>query len=334
MNPTGNPIQQLADVIGKKNSGVIVLPQNPTPDGIAAATALYLGLSKLGKNLSIVCSSPVKSELAAADKIQTTFATGGDNLVVSFPYTEGAVDKVEYGGNEGNFFNIIVIPRAGAEKLDPKKVQFSFTGGRADFIITIDAPNFRSLGQIYAENQQEFNGKTIINIDRHLVNDMYGTVNLIQKTSSSTSELVLRVLQGLQIEIDREIATNLYAGLASATANFTSYSVNAGTFETAANLLKFGAMKRPTRPANMNMPGTMPSIPGMPPMNPPMGMPQMPRRQAPSGFPAGPGPVRGEQVTPIEDVEDEPDEQEDDQGQQAAPQDWLKPKIFRGGGLI
>ncbi len=336
MNPTQDATRQIADIIQKRNSGLIILPQNPTVDGIASATALYLGLSKLGKNLSIVCTSPVKSDLAAADKIQTNFATGGDNLVISFPYTEGAVDKVEYGGNEGNFFNIIVVPHAGAAKLDPQKVQYSYTGGKIDFIITIDAPNFRSLGQIYSDNQQEFNGKTIINIDRHLVNDMYGMVNFVQKTSSSTSELILKILQSLQVELDREMATNLYAGLAIATANFTSYAVNAGTFETAALLLKLGAVKKPLRPAagmGINQPPmSFPSIPGMPAdmrsSLPPIQSP-LPRRQPSAGFPTSP--IRGEQTTPLEDIEDEPDDQED---MSSAPQDWLKPKIFKGGGLI
>ena len=64
------------------------------------------------------------------------------------------------------------------------------------------------------------------------------------KTVSSISELILSVIQTLGIEIDRDIATNLYAGAAASTNNFTSYSTNADTFEHIAALLRSGAVKK------------------------------------------------------------------------------------------
>jgi phosphoesterase RecJ-like protein len=94
------------------------------------------------------------------------------------------------------------------------------------------------------DNQALFQGKNIINIDRHLTNGFYGTVNYVNKTSSSTAELVFKTLQNLSCEIDKDMATNLYVGISSATNNFTSYSVNAETFETIAQLLKLGAVKK------------------------------------------------------------------------------------------
>ena len=105
-------------------------------------------------------------------------------------------------------------------------------------IFVIDAPTLNSLGTIYTDNQNQFNGKDIVNIDRHLTNAYFGTVNYVNKTISSISELVLSIIQTLGIEIDRDIATNLYAGAATSTNNFTSYSTNADTFEHVANLAK------------------------------------------------------------------------------------------------
>lgn len=326
MFPTNNNAQnalgKIPEALSKGTSGLIVLPQNPTPDAIASACSLYLGLSKMGRNVTIACSSPIKSDLAGADKIQNNLSTGGDNLVISFPYQEGALDKVDYGV-QGSYFNIIVSPRPGQTKLDPSQVKYSYTGGTTDFIFTIDAPNLNSLGQLYAENQNEFNGKTIINIDRHLVNDSYGVVNYVVKTSSSTSELVLKVLQTLQVELDKTIATNLYAGITAATNNFTSYSVNADTFEAASVLLKAGAIKKaPLR-----------QIGGMPPQPMNGGFPI--NRPSPFQFPqSAPMPSTMSPLKPIEQVERDMDDLdgEDDDMEGTAPQDWLKPKIFRGGG--
>lgn len=243
MDNTQASIQKVGETLQRYNAGVIVLQANPTVDAIAASTALYLGLIKIGKQVSIACSNPPQSTLTAADKIQQSLVSGGDNLVISFPYTEGAIDKVDYN-IQGNFFNLVVVPRVGHPKLDPDKVSYSYTGGKTEYFVTIDVPNLNSIGTLYTENQNDFQGKNIVNIDRHLINNAYGIVNLVQKTSSSTSELVYQVIQHMEIEIDKDMATNLYTGLLAATNNFTSYSVNPQTFESASALLKMGAVKK------------------------------------------------------------------------------------------
>ena len=40
-------IGQIKEIIAKNDSGIIVLPTKPTPDAIAAGTALYMALTKL-----------------------------------------------------------------------------------------------------------------------------------------------------------------------------------------------------------------------------------------------------------------------------------------------
>lgn len=353
MNPTDNSLTQINEAITKGVSGVIVLPANPTNDAVAAGTALYLGLTKMGKNVSILSASTPDSQLSASDKIQNTFTTKGDNLVISFPYTDGSIDKVDYN-IQGETFNLIITPRQGQPKLDPQKVQYSFTGGAVDFIITVDAPNLNSLGTIYSENQREFQGKTIINIDRHLINNMFGTINYINKTSSSTSELALKVLKNLQIEIDKDMSTNLYSGITGATNYFSSYSVNADTFEAASTLLKLGAVKRPPmRAPGAQYPSMQPQQ-SQPPMNSmnqqqqpslrrPMPQPQSQPQQQPRPMQQQTQPIpqprpvsnqmnslNEDRDTPMDLPMDKPIDKP--QQQQSAPQDWLKPKIFRGGG--
>lgn len=304
-NNQAQSLSRIAEIIAKKSTGVILLPANPTVDTVAAAASLYLALLKQGKTVSLACSTTVSSELVGADKIQNSLSVNGDNLVISFPYSDGAIDKVDYN-IQANNFNLIITPRPGQVKLNPDQVKYSYSGGNFDFIIVIDAPNLNSVGEIYNNNQKQFQGKDIINIDRHLTNGHYGTVNFVNKTISSVSELVFQIIQGLKIEIDKDIATNLYAGIAASTNNFTSYSVTASTFEAIANLLRQGAVKKtfkkPAAPAPFTASGSF-------------------------------QPSKSKEVhtsKPIEAIEKEPllDEKK------TTPQDWLKPKIFRGGGLI
>src|SRR3989338_4437050 len=242
-----NDIQQTLtrfnDIIQKNSNGAIVLPANPSVDAVAAATALYLGLHKLGKSVTLACSSKINPNFTASDKFQSQLSTTGDNLVISFPYSDGAVDKVDYN-IQGSNFNLIITPRQGFPKLEPEQVKYNYTGGFLNFVVILDSPTLNSLGALYSENEKQFQGKDIINIDRHLTNSFYGSVNYVNKTSSSISEMVLKLLQNLGVELDRDIATNLYAGIASSTNNFSSYSVTADTFENVAHLLRLGAVKK------------------------------------------------------------------------------------------
>lgn len=326
MNPQQNSISRIAEIIGKGQAGVIIVPATFSPDAVASATSLYLGLIKLGKNVSLAAANPVQSELTGADKFQSNITASGNSLMISFPYNEGAIDKVDYN-IQGNSFNLVVTPRQGMDKLDPAQVKYSYTGGNIDFIIVIDAPNLNSLGTIYTDNPNHFQGKDIINIDRHLTNGFFGSVNFVDKSSSSTVELIFTIMQRLNVEIDKDIATNLYAGLTAATNNFSSYSVNANTFDMASTLLKFGAIKKPFQKTaqygqmNQNFPITS--------------MNQTAIRQQPSAvLPQAMGPIAGsfekQGVQSIGTAEQEPIPDD----QKPTPQDWLKPKIFRGGGLI
>jgi nanoRNase/pAp phosphatase (c-di-AMP/oligoRNAs hydrolase) len=373
MLPTQQPLNferelnLIHEVIIKNTSGIIVIPAKAGPDAIAAGSALYLALTKLGKTIGFVASQKPESDLIGVDKIQNRITTGGDNLVVSFPYREGAIDKVDYNIQD-NKFNLVISPREGFPKLDPKEVDFTYTGGKVEFIITVDTPNLNSIGDVYLKNQREFEGKNIINIDRHLINNNYGTINMVVKSASSTSELAFKVIKALKVEIDKDIATNIYSGITAATNNYSSYSVNADTFETAAELLRAGAVKKVMRPmGGMPRPGMSGGqIPGgmgnffpnpfsqkTPQMNQTqrtsfneedddMDIPmpirpapmQQPQPQAQSQQSQVPQPILSntQSQKPIEDVEMEASLKESDE---RGNENILKPRIFsESGGLV
>lgn len=308
---TNSILTKIVEIIAKGSSGVILLPASAASDAIAAGTTLYLGLLKLGKNVSLVCSNSIKSECIGSDKIQSSLSVGGDNLTVSFPYSDGAIDKIDYH-IQGDKFNLVIAPRQGFAKLNPEQVSYSYSGGSFDFVITIDAPNLNTLGTVYTENQTQFQGKEIINIDRHLTNAFFGTANYVNKISSSTSELVFKLLLEGQIEIDKDMASNLYAGIVSATNAFTSYSVNAETFETIAKLLKLGASKKiqslRTDQSKSSRSTTAQSV-----------------------FSAKQPNIERQQVHNISTIESQ--ESQSKEGAQTV-QDWLKPNIFKGNGLV
>lgn len=281
-------LARIAEIIGGQKSFAIVLNNSPSFDTVAAGLAFYLALNKLGKNAIIVSSAEIvsdfQSQLTACDKIQKKLMSEGNSLVISFPYTDGAVDKVTYT-IEDNQFHLLIQSKENQTKLNPDQVRYAYAGGKLDAIITIDAQSLDHLGEIYTHQQEEFKGKNIINIDRHLTNGQFGTVNLIGKDFSSTSEIILKLIQILAVEITQEVSTNLFLGIKGATNNFTAYSVNHQTFENCAFLLKIGAEK--------NIPNSL-----------------------------------------LKSVKPFPSLVNQSTNDQVAPQDWLKPKIFKGSNLI
>lgn len=282
----------------------IVLPANATVDAVCSAVSLYLALVKIGKSASIACSTPIDPSITipGVDKIQHELVASGDNLVVSFPYEDGAIDKITYN-IEGNTFNLVIAPKEGKARLETNNVKYTYKGGKGEVIFTVDTPSLASLGDIYTNQKDMFTGVDIINIDRHLTNGNFGSINMVEKQRSSTSELVLALLTGLSLELDKDMATTLYGGIVAATNNFTSYSVNADTFDACAKLLKLGAVKRViARPPVNNTVAEQPVI-DIAPQN--------------ESITVSPESVENKEVDADE-----------------SSNEWLKPKIFKGGGLV
>lgn len=363
---------RVAHILNEKQSICICLPQNPHLDAVATATALYLTLLHMGKQVSLAAPDEINPQfgLAGQDKIQSQLSSDGSTLVVSFPYTEGSVDKVTYN-IEGDRFNLLIQPKDGVGKLNAQKVAFNYTGGKADVIITVYTPTLNSLGNLYNSQKDKFSGVEIINIDRHFTNNNYGTVNIVDKKAASTSEIVVTLLRSLNAKIDKDAATNLYAGIVAATNNFTAHAVSAQTFEASAFLLNNGAIKKPiSMPTGAGFGQTAPAMPPMgnsvsatgfnqsfnqpfnvgpsamtPSMQPPQAQPQMQPQLQPQSFgQQQPMPVSQAQPQSQSQSQDEFPENPEELDEQIQPgtsenkevssQSWLKPKIFKGSNLI
>ncbi len=85
------------------------------------------------------------------------------------------------------------------------------------------------------------NAKTVINIDHHKSNPMWGDLNYVDSTSSSSSEIVLELLELMNIEFTKSISNLLFAGLSDDTGSFKYSNVTSTTFKNASKLLTYGA---------------------------------------------------------------------------------------------
>ena len=63
-------------------------------------------------------------------------AATGKNLVISFPYQEGSIEKVSYN-IENDKFNLVIEPRENYPVITPEMIKYSYGGGNTDLIITV-----------------------------------------------------------------------------------------------------------------------------------------------------------------------------------------------------
>jgi nanoRNase/pAp phosphatase (c-di-AMP/oligoRNAs hydrolase) len=292
-------ITQVKELLDKAKDILIVTHEHPTFDSVGSALALYLGLESLGKKVSIVCPDAMTVELSSFIGVNKFAADlSRKNFIISLDYEDGSIEKVSYN-IEGNKFNLVIEPRTGHTGFSQDKVHYSNSGAAADLIFTVDTIHLGGLKKVYEENKELFSGKTVVNVDRHPNNALYGQINIVDPQSSSTAEVVSQFLSGCGVRLTADIATNVLNALFAATNAFQAPHVGAQAFELAAACLKAGG-KRFWKPITAS-------------------------EEVPVGerlMDAGSTPVSVvEPPKPVVKV-------------QEAPPDWLKPKIYKSSNLI
>ncbi|HWC13408.1 MAG TPA: bifunctional oligoribonuclease/PAP phosphatase NrnA [Actinomycetota bacterium] len=108
---------------------------------------------------------------------------------------------------------------------------------QTDTFLAVDCGAGSRLGDL---EERARASKVLINVDHHPGNDDFGTHNLVVTNVSSTAELVTRMLQDLEVEIDKDIATCLYTGIVTDTGRFQYANSSPETLRIAADLLALG----------------------------------------------------------------------------------------------
>lgn len=325
MNNSPDQITQARTLLETSKEVVIALPSNPALDSVAAALALYLGLSTKGIQVNVVCPDPMTvefSHLVGIDKVTNDISIGkGKNLVISFPYQEGSIEKVSYN-IENDSFNLVIEPREGYPLVTQEAIRFSNSGGNTDLIITVGVSKLSDLTAIYNSNQGYFTSKPILNIDANSQNAQFGKVNVVDGNISSVSELMTSLFSNIGLSLNADIATNLLAGLSKGTQNLSSPKTQASTYEAAAMCMRSGARKIIIEKSDFREDSLPKPIKSFAPQ--PLNKPFMGVRNQPQPRPFQP------QVQPQPQQQQQPPKKQSND----APPDWLKPKIYKGSTLL
>lgn len=112
-----------------------------------------------------------------------------------------------------------------------------------DMLCLIDCADRKRLGGFYRDDPTRLSGEVIpiVNIDHHVTNDRFGTVNIVEPQSASASEVVTDILASWNTELTVDIAQCLLSGIYGDTLGLRTDSTTSRTMRTAADLIDAGA---------------------------------------------------------------------------------------------
>jgi phosphoesterase RecJ-like protein len=110
--------------------------------------------------------------------------------------------------------------------------------GEFDLVVSLDCSDAQRMGDCYRD---EYRGLPLLNIDHHITNLRFGTLNLVDPEAASTAEIVFLLLDELALPLDARIAQCLLTGIVTDTRGFRTASCTPRVLAIANRLMAAGA---------------------------------------------------------------------------------------------
>lgn len=112
----------------------------------------------------------------------------------------------------------------------------SFADLDYDLLISMDCGDLERLGRVavLAEKTQ------LVNIDHHISNTRFGSINLVEEKASATAEIAYKLIKSMGIFIDKDMAECIYTGIVTDTGMFQYSNTTEETHSIAAELIIAG----------------------------------------------------------------------------------------------
>ncbi len=110
-----------------------------------------------------------------------------------------------------------------------------------ELIISFDVASLEQLGNVYKNNTSLFQNTTWVNIDHHISNNLFGNINIVDTSASSTCEIVWDIIKDFELEkyMDAKIATFLLTGIITDTNSFFNTNSSPKSLQSASEIMKF-----------------------------------------------------------------------------------------------
>lgn len=235
--------QKATDAI-KHHENILILPSSPVDgDSIGSALAVYSLLQSLGKNATVVLTSEIPDIyrfMPNIDSVQKTAKLYSD-FMITIDLKNQKLENLKHEIVD-NKVNIIVTPEQGS--FSSEQVTFPEPKKYFDLLITVDCADLTQLGSFYKQNYTVFSDIPSINIDHHVSNKNFGSLNLVDTEVSSTTQLLFNWFKSMNAQIDEDIATLLLAGIITDTGSFQNANTTPQSFDAAAELIDLGGRQQ------------------------------------------------------------------------------------------
>lgn len=106
-----------------------------------------------------------------------------------------------------------------------------------DLVIVLDCGDFK---RINAEILLKDRDYTLINLDHHMSNELYGDLNYVNTNAAAVGEIVYQILKLLDISLTKEIGVALYTSLLTDTGSFRHSNTTSDTHNIAGDIINTG----------------------------------------------------------------------------------------------
>jgi phosphoesterase RecJ-like protein len=116
----------------------------------------------------------------------------------------------------------------------------SSVSGLFDIAFALDCTATSRAGIEFEEYAKSENCKNVVIVDHHETTGSDADLHLLDQNASSTGIIIYRILNSLDIELDKSIAENIYTTIVSDTGSFSYSNTNSDTLRIAAELVDIG----------------------------------------------------------------------------------------------
>ena len=237
--------EQVAVAIQGAKSILLLTHTSPDADAFGSVLGLGLALQKMGKKVSAVSYDHVPRDLMFLPQVEqiSSKLSGSRDLILQIDQSQRKIQSISYN-KEGGKVNIIITPLT--EEIREGDTKFIYGDYNFDLIIALDCGAEHLLGPIYSEHRSLFETTSFINIDHHQGNPNFAKINWVDTEATSTARMVYELITRLEGDgsiklFDKNIATNLLAGLMFDTGAFRHGPITPQILDMAAQLVEMGA---------------------------------------------------------------------------------------------
>lgn len=118
-----------------------------------------------------------------------------------------------------------------------RRYQKGLTSLRFDVMVALDCSDLKRTGEVRFLHKAN---KAVLNIDHHVSNARFGSVNWVRPDASSCSEMIFEIYKKMNVGVDQKSALLLYVGIMTDTGSFRYSNTSPKTHRIVAELISRG----------------------------------------------------------------------------------------------